>query len=211
MEKTRVNAVEVHESTERRCFVRLDRPVKAAVRLVCEVDARAAAAPDSIAPARSTADCSKASGSTRRSNVGPIPSTVDLRRGMACSVSLARAFPRPSHPRPLGAARRSHPGSGHRRGDGKVRSRCARTAAVWIAGLPTAGRSPLASVPGSAWCTPYASGGFHHGGVRRPGAPAGRAGGGPACRSRTTTVYDRLRQDRNRQAAYVVVAFVRGA
>ena len=44
MGKTRVNAVEVHESTERRCFVRLDRRVESAVRLVCEVDARAAAA-----------------------------------------------------------------------------------------------------------------------------------------------------------------------
>ena len=143
-------------------------------------------------------------------------------RGVRHQRRGPRLRTRPSHaahPR-QGQQARHHParpahGAHHRprrrRTPAKVRSCAATTANGSTAAPPTAGFAPSASAPASARCTRTCS-------APRSSWPPST----PACRSgtcrlaarhadpRTTTIYDRRRQNFDRHAAYVVVAFVAG-
>ena len=77
-----------------------------------------------------------------------------------------------------------------------------RTAYRWV--------SSSATGPGSDWSTPTCSGCVHHGRPGRRGTPQEVQIAARHSDPRTTTVYDRRRQDFDRHAAYVVVAFVAG-
>ena len=91
------------------------------------------------------------------------------------------------------------------------RSCTVTTANDWTGAPRTAGCAPSASGPGSdRSAPPHAPGGFHHGRAGRRRTASRRATRRRHADPRTTTIYDRRRQNFDRHAAYVVVAFVAG-
>jgi integrase/recombinase XerD len=107
--------------------------------------------------------------------------------------------PRTAHHRPC--RRRTLRGADPappRRGTPRPPHRASVGTSHWQAGWPR--RCPPAHAPG----------GVHHGGPRRRSAPGDVQTAARHADPRTTTIYDRRRQNFDRHAAYVVVAFVAG-
>ena len=124
-----------------------------------------------------------------------------------------------AHPR-QGQQARHHParpsdGPNHRPGCRRTQRGPDPVPPRWRAPRPS-DRAPLGSLHRQAGrprrgAPAHAAGRVHHGRPRRWRAAAGRADSPPGTPTRrTTTIYDRRRQNFDRHAAYVVVAFVAG-